>query len=104
MDLIEVVHKIVQENVAAQKPTDLAIGTVTSTSPLTVTMNANLPPIPEEIIVLTEGVKDHVVPVYDASGTTQIGDYMIKSGLQNGDKVLMLRCMKGQVYVILSKL
>jgi len=104
MDLIEVVHKIVQENVEAQKPTDLSIGTVTGTSPLTITTNANLPPIPEEIIILTKAVTDHKVPVYDATGETLLGEYMIKTGLAVGDKVLMLRCMRGQTYIVLSKL
>lgn len=104
MELIEIINRIVQNNTEAQKPTELAIGTVTSLSPLAVTLSANQPPIPEEVLIVPELVKDHDVTVYDESGTTLLGTYKVKSGLKNNDKVLMLRCMKGQAYIILSRL
>lgn len=104
MELIDTINKIIKNNIDAQKPTDLAIGTVVSTSPLSVSLNANLPPLPEQVLILTDVVKNHVVKVYNESGTTEVGRYMIKADLQVNDKVLMLRCMKGQTYIILSKL
>ena len=104
MELIEIIHKIIQENVEAQKPTDLAIGTVVSASPLSVSINANQPPLPEAVLVVCEEATRHKVTLYDEDDEEQAGIYWVHNELKTGDKVLMLRCMKGQQYIILSRL
>ena len=63
MDLIEVINQIIQNNTEAQKLTDLAIGTVTSASPLKIQINPNMPPLPAEVLLLTDSVKEHTEPV-----------------------------------------
>ena len=103
MDLIEIIHKIIQENVEAQKPTDLIIGTVVSASPLSVQINANQPPLPEQVLVVCEEVTRHKVELYDSNDEHQAGTYWVHAELKTGDKVIMLRCMKGQTYIILSR-
>ena len=93
MDLIETIQKIIQNNEDARKPTDLTIGTVTSVSPLAVSTNANMPPIPEQALILTDSVKKRIV-----SGIE------VQSDLAPGDGVIMLRVMRGQKFIILSKI
>ena len=92
MELIDTINKIVKNNLDAQKPTELAIGTVTAVSPLSITTSANLPPIPAEAIILTDSVKERVV-----SGIT------VQEDLAVNDTVIMLRVMHGQQYIVLSK-
>jgi hypothetical protein len=57
-DLIDVLNTLIQNNTEAQKLTDLAIGTVTSTSPLAIQINPNMPPLPEEALLLCDSVKE----------------------------------------------
>ena len=93
MELIETIQKIIQNNEEARKPTDLAVGTVVSINPLSVSTNANMPPVPEQALILTDSVKRRVV-----SGIE------VQSDLDVGDGVIMLRVMRGQKFIILSKI
>ena len=81
MDLLSVVNQIVQNNLAAQQLTDLVIGTVTQKEPLEIQISPDMPPFPKEVLLLTETVNNH---------------------LKKDDKVLMLRVMKGQQFIVLS--
>ena len=56
MDLLAVLNQAIQNNTEAQKLTDLAIGTVTSKSDLTIQTRVDLPPVPAEVLLLTESV------------------------------------------------
>lgn len=115
MELIDTINKIIQQNTEAQKMTDLAIGTVASVSPLAITTSANLPPIPAEALILTDSVKKRIVhatgtgtgedTVTHAPVETTVGvDVEVQSDLQNGDAVVMLRVLRGQKYIVLSKI
>lgn len=121
MDLIDIVNQIIQNNTDAQKFTDLAIGTVASINPLTITVSANLPPLPEEVLLLSESVKEYTEDVkidhwlknaieelQTAAGITVHTENIIGKakhpGLEADDKVLMLRVMKWQQYIVLSKI
>ena len=57
MGLTELIQKICQANIEAQKLTDIATGTVTQVSPLKISISVELPPIGEEALILTENVK-----------------------------------------------
>lgn len=115
MDLLDVINKIIQENTEAQKPTDLAIGTVTKKTPLEIQINPNMQPLPEAVLLLTEAVKEHEVDVEitdgfrsvlaaaEISAPDKIGKIKYKP-LKVGDKVIMLRVLKGQQYIVLSKI
>ncbi len=98
-DLIEVLNYISQENQKAQKPTDIAYGTVDSTSPLAIKINETSPPIPAAALELTSSVVAKTVTVQGGEG----GTVVINEGLAVGDKVIMLRVAKGQRYIVLSK-
>lgn len=57
MDLLDVINSIIQTNTEAQKLTDISIGTVTSAEPLEVQISPNMPPLPTEVLVLCDSVK-----------------------------------------------
>ena len=104
MDLIGAIQQIIQANLEAQKLTELEAGTVTGVSPLKIKVTADLPDLPEDVFVLTEAVKtwDEVAVVDYPGGTSQTVTIHHK-GLQVGDKVVLLRVLKGQKYIILSR-
>lgn len=100
MDLLGVVNKVIQNNLEAQKLTDLTIGTVTSTDPLEIQINPQMPPLPEQVLLLTDCVKeltDNVVitaefktALEDLGATISddvIGKVLGVQTLQVGDKV-----------------
>lgn len=104
MDLVGAIQQIIQANLEAQKLTELEAGTVTSVSPLMIKVTADLPELPADVFVLTSAVKawDEEVTIEHSNGTPQ--DAIIHhKGLQVGDKVVLLRVLKGQKYIILSR-
>lgn len=125
MELIDTIHQIINQSLDAFQTTELAIGTVATVNPLSVTLNANLPPIPEEALILTDSVKRRIVHATDGTGkgtgtgkvrisqedvdVTDVDvtdveiDVEVQSDLQVGDAVILLRVMKGQQFIILSK-
>lgn len=104
MDLCEVIQRIVQENIEAQKPTDIAAGTVVSTSPLKISVSVELPPLSEDDLILTEAVKawDETV-IIEYSGSIPQTATIHHNGLNIGDKVVMIRVSKGQRFIVLSR-
>ena len=88
---------------AAQRPSDIAFGTVMSISPLSIQVEGSMQAIPASAIVLTSAVTERIV---DVDGTTEDMPHLtvkVTEGLEAGDKVVMLRLSKGQRYVVLSK-
>lgn len=116
MDLIGIINQIIQQNREASKPTELAIGTVTSVNPLSVKINVDMAPLPEAVLLLTDAVKDFDEDITATSSFASLltaagislseGDVIGKvthPGLAVNDKVIMIRVMAGQQYIILSK-
>jgi hypothetical protein len=116
-DLVTVINQIIQQNREESKPTDLAIGTVETASPLSVRVSTDMAPLPEQVLLLCDSVKtrseDVTASTAFAAALTAagisisegdvIGSVDVQSALSVGDKVIMLRCLKGQEYIILSK-
>ena len=105
MELIDVIHGIIQETLKASHPTDVIFGTVTNTAPLSVQLETSMLPIPAEALILTDSVVGRSATV---SGTTSDGaSYTVvvpvQTDLQVGEKVVMLRCAAGQRFIILSR-
>ena len=98
-DLIDEIQRIVQDNVEAGKPTDIAFGTVTSVSPFRVALIGTMQPIPTNALYRTVGVMPKTANVIGGDG----GYVTVNEGLQVGDKVLMLRVSRGQAFIVLSK-
>lgn len=91
-ELLDVLHQMVQETVAAQKPADVAFGTVTSASPLSIRVEGTMQDIPAVALILTWPVTEITV-----------GSTTINQALQVGDRVVMLRVSKGQRFIVLSR-
>ena len=104
MGLTELIQKICQANIEAQKPTDIATGTVTQASPLKISISVELPPIGEEALILTESVKAwNEQTTIEYGGITQTAT-IHHNGLNIGDKVVMIRVSKGQRFIVLSRI
>lgn len=165
MDLIDVLHRSVEETMNAYGLSDMAVGTVTSAEPLEVTIREGMAPLPQGVLRLTASVIEKKIPVLDhrhatagfrhshtvsglshshdapegATGAALEGDYatgdaltpdsytsdeqlknivcyedgkplpvengfiILNRGLAVGDRVLLLRVMRGEQYIILSR-
>ncbi len=99
-ELAGVLQQLTQEVVKGMKMADMATGTVVSAAPLSVQIEATLPPIPSKALVLTESVIERVVQVNGGGG----GTVVVHEGLKTGEKVLMLRVQNGQKYIVLSRI
>ncbi len=102
-DLIATIQAIVQESIKGMKTADMATGTVTSLSPVSIKVDQTMQSIPAQAIMLTDAVRGKTVDVKGIDGT-KIGTADVGNGLTVGSKVLMLRVQQGQCYIILSKL
>lgn len=113
-NLVEVIKKVALEAVTASNPTALVIGTVTSTSPLQITIEQKLT-LDEDFLILTKNVKDHYVDIEvnhwihhkDDENITKTNDIYIgkkkvlmKYGLKQGESVLLIKIQGGQKYII----
>lgn len=83
MELRDIINQMIAQHMKAEQLTDLRFGTVTSASPLEISINTAMAPLQGGILLLTEQVAT--------------------SGLEVGDKVMLLRVLHGQKYIVLSK-
>ena len=98
-ELVGVIQQIVQNTIEAMKMADKATGTVESVSPLRVKIDSSIQSVPSAALLLTDTVRERVVPVQGGEGTVTI-----REGLKEGDRVLMLKVQNGQQYIILSSI
>lgn len=63
MELIEVLQQINQNTMDAYGLSDLAVGTVTRTAPLEITIRESMAPLPQEVLHLTAAVIEKKIPV-----------------------------------------
>lgn len=96
MELIDVLQQTIGNCVGALDLLDTVYATVTSSSPLALTITATQLPVTEPVAVMTDNVRYRAVTV---KGETVI----INPGLKAGDKVLALRANAGQNYIVISK-
>lgn len=98
-EFLGVIQQIVQNTIKAMRLTDKATGTVMSVTPLSVRVDMTKQAIPAAGLILTEAVKERIVPVSGGAG----GTVVVHEGLKVGDKVLMMRVQHGNQYMILSR-
>ena len=126
MELLEVIQKISQSTSQGMGMTDLTIGTVESVSPLTITTQTSMQVLREEVLYLTAAVIEKTLSPLSHTHTTldgttsealtsvvctengqalpfDSGGVIINRGLQVGDKVLLLRVQRGQMFIVLSR-
>ena len=100
-DLLSVLQQINQNGMKGMKLTDLCFGTVATASPVTITLEGTMQPIPAAAIVLCDAVKARSVTVTDSAGDSVT--VPLSTALQPGERVIMLRCANGQRFVVLSR-
>lgn len=98
-ELVGVIQQIVQNTIEAMKMADKATGIVESVSPLRVKIDSSIQSVPSAALLLTDTVRERVVPVQGGQGTVTV-----REGLKEGDRVLMLKVQNGQQYIILSRI
>ena len=99
MPLIDTLHMIMHENKKKKKPTDIVYGTVISASPLSIQPDISMPPVPASGLILTSGVVARTAQIQGGQG----GTVVVNEGLAAGDRVIMLRVLKGNGFIVLSK-
>lgn len=70
MTLAEQLYGMMQRSQEASQPTDLTTGTVTSTSPLEITLSTSMAPLRGSVLSLTASVVERKIPVLAHSHTT----------------------------------
>ena len=126
--LIDLLQEISRESVNAAAPTEFTIGTVTQTEPLEIVTQTGMQTLRESVLYLTEPVIEKKIPVLEHThtveelpGVTQPaleqitclengtplpvedGYIILNRALAVGDKVLLLRVMGGQMFLVLSR-
>lgn len=133
MEFKDILQQLTQESMKSAQLTDLQIGTVTSASPLEITVSTSMAPLQAPVLYLTVNVVEKKIPVlqhnhvihdtYTGGGTSednlmqsdiicyengtalpvQNGYIILNRALEVGDIVLMLRVQNGQKFVVLSR-
>lgn len=126
MELKDILNQMIAENQRSSQPTELRVGTVTSVSPLEITINSAMVPLRSNILSLTSAVIERKIPILQhghtvGSGTTGAalqsiqclengqplpvsnGYIILNRALEVGDKVLLLRVQNGQKFIVLSR-
>lgn len=131
MELRDVLQQMMQANQKGMQPTELCIGTVTSASPLEITINTQMAPLRSPVLYLTESVIEKKIPIlqhthvihdtYSGGGSceealsaiacqengkalpVENGYIILNRSLAVGDEVLLLRVQHGQKFIVLSR-
>ena len=133
MEFKDILQQLTQESMKSAQLTDLQIGTVTSVSPLEITVSTSMAPLQASVLYLTVNVVEKKIPVlqhnhvihdtYTGGGTSednlmqsdiicyengtalpvQNGYIILNRALEVGDIVLLLRVQNGQKFVVLSR-
>lgn len=123
MQLSDVLFQMMTQNNAAGQPTDMCIGTVTKAKPLEISVNPAMDALKEEVLYLTDAVRDYNVDITvdwfteNESGGGGYAEFAVHkhavkgrkeihvhNDLQVGEKVLLLRVLHGQRFIVLSRL
>ena len=128
MELKDVIQQMIFETMKAYQPSEMQIGTVTSTNPLEITLDGTMQPLKASVLYLTETVIEKSIPILehthntpqgvtdaallqaditcDEHGSnlgTQGGRIIFNNALKVGDKVILQRSQNGQKFVIQSR-
>ena len=111
-DLLNVIKKASMDAVEASKPSDFCYGTVTSISPLKISIDQKMS-LGSAQLVLTRNVTDYKVKVTVAweTETTDLHSHTvdgekeltIHNALAVGEKVILIRQKGGQKYLVLDR-
>ena len=120
--LLETIKKVSESSLEAMKPADIFFGTVESESPLIIGIDQKLK-LTEDVLILTSSVLDfkcsivyeenkmsaYIEDFCELSGSCKIKtnpyeeEIVIKNSLKKGEKVILLRALGGQKFVVLDR-
>lgn len=128
MELKDVIQMMVEKTLKAKMPTEMQIGTVTSTNPLEIKIDETMQVLKQRVLYLSETVIEKSIPILEHThetpeGTTQPallqaditcdehgsnlgtkgGRIIFNNALSIGDKVILMRVLNGQKFVIVSR-
>jgi hypothetical protein len=126
VELSDVINTIVQRHLNSSQLTDLRVGTVVSTNPMRISISVQMAPLEKNVLMLTSEVVEKKIPVLSHShsyseGTTgesleglacyengealpvEDGYIILNPALKEGDRVLLLRVQRGQMFIVLSR-
>ena len=128
MELKDVIQMMVEKTLKAKMPTEMQIGTVTSTNPLEIKIDETMQVLKQQVLYLSETVIEKSIPILEHThetpeGTTQPallqtditcdehgsnlgtkgGRIIFNNALSVGDKVILMRVLNGQKFVIVSR-
>lgn len=91
----------------AQNPVHILFGTVIKANPLEVNVEQKFT-LTEDFLVLTERLtcyeeKEHTHLSADGETMPPSKPLIVRTGLKNGDKVILLRVQGGQQFIVLDK-
>ena len=93
--MLDAIKQAAKEAVDASKPVCVESGIVISVNPLKVNVEQRLT-LEADFLIQTDATKELKLTIGDT-------EYIVRRGLQAGDKVILLRVQGGQQYVILDR-
>ncbi|AJS59848.1 DUF2577 domain-containing protein [Paenibacillus sp. IHBB 10380] len=108
--MLDIIKQAALDAVKAGSPTAIQFGTVLSTSPLEISVDQRLT-LTEAFLVVPESMMRYEIDLKHVHKMNSLPDtedslldkIVIRTGLENGDMVILLRVQGGQQYVVLDK-
>ncbi|WP_138751796.1 DUF2577 domain-containing protein [Paenibacillus sinopodophylli] len=96
MTLVDTIKRAALDALDASRPVHFLFGEIATVSPLSVRIDQRLT-LPSEFLITTAATEEL---------KTEIGgvEYVIRPGLQPGDKVLLARVQGGQQYIVINRM
>lgn len=101
-NLVQVIKKAAIEAVEASKPMCYRYGTVKETKPLMIQIDQKLI-LSSEFLVVSEHLTDYEVEIESEIENAEKATLTVKKSLKVGDKVILLRQMGGQQYLVYDR-
>jgi len=103
MSIVEIAKKAALDAINASKPTNITYGEILSIDNFKIKVDQKLI-LDKDFFIIPESLVRHEVDLELNYGSNNaLGKVVIREGLKQGDKVLLLRVQGGQQYVILDK-
>ncbi|WP_097026183.1 DUF2577 domain-containing protein [Clostridium peptidivorans] len=108
MGMIDIVKKAGVDAVGAGNPVNIIFGEILSIEDLKIKIDQKLI-LPQEFFIIPENLTRYEIDLShshnysNGSTSKELNKIVIREGLKQGDKVLLLRVQGGQQYVILDK-
>jgi len=93
--MLNVIKQAALDALEASQPVAIMFGTVTKINPLEVNVDQRFT-IDADFLIVSESLTKYVLNIGGA-------EYVIRPGLQAGDRVVLIRIQGGQKYLILDK-